>query len=200
MSEVQTSRVGELTFNFRTKDGLKRNSVNIEAILPTAAGLIEVLGSEDNKQKELIVDLVASAISSHIRGYVENDLDFNQEAYNALLADGKVDLAFLANLPKSERNTISKENLEDFAKDYIAIMPEVTGKDVKRITSAAGLFVERFKRVAGDNAVLAVLQQQLEVFVEHAPEDVTAKHERVISYLADKLTELQEIRVTADAL
>ena len=200
MSEVQTSRVGELTFNFRTKDGLKRPSVNIEAILPTAHGLIEVLGSEDNKQKELIVDLVASAISSHIRGYVENDLDFNQEAYNGLLAEGKVDLAFLANLPKSERNTISKENLEDFAKDYIAIMPEVTGKDVKRISSAAGLFVERFKRVAGDNAVLAVLQQQLEVFVEHAPEDVTAKHERVISYLADKLTELQEIRVTADAL
>lgn len=200
MSEVQSSRVGELTFNFRTKDGLKRSSVNIEAILPTSHGLIEVLSSEDNKQKELIVDLVASAISSHIRGYVENDLEFNQESYNALLADGKVDLAFLANLPKSERNTISKENLEDFAKDYIAIMPEVTNKDVKRISSAAGLFVERFKRVAGDNAVLAVLQQQLEVFVENAPDEVTGKHERVISYLADKLIELQEIRVTADAL
>lgn len=200
MSEVQTQRVAEATFNFRTKDGYKRPAVAVEIVLPTTAGLVGILQGEDEKQINFLHDLVASAVQSHIRSFVENDTDFDQESYNKLLEEGKVDLAAIANLPKSERNTLSKEQLEEFAKDYIQYMPEITGKDVKRISSAAGLFVERYKRVAGDNAVLAVLQEQLGVFVENAPEEVTSKHERAIGYLAEKVEELLSVKITADAL
>lgn len=200
MSEVQTNRIVELTFNFRTKDGLKRPSVGIEAIVPTTAGLIEVLQSGDEKKVSLISDLVIGALQGHIRTFVEQEPDFSQETYNALLEAGRVDLDALANLPKSERNTLSKEQLEDFAKDYIQYMPEITGKDVKKVSAAAGLFVERYKRVAGDNSVLAVLQEQLVTFVEKAPEEVTAKHERALGYLGDKVEELLAVKITADAL
>lgn len=200
MSQENTQRVAEFNFNFRTKDGIKRPTVTVEGILPTTEGLIAILQGEDDKQKQLIHDLVASAVQGHIRTFVEADENFGQDQYNELFANGKVDVAALANLPKSERNTLSKEQLEEFAKDYIQYMPEITGKDVKRITSAAGLFVERYKRVAGDNAVLAVLQEQLGVFVENAPEEVTSKHERAIGYLAEKVEELLSVKITADAL
>lgn len=200
MSEVQTQRLAELTFNFRTKDGIKRPTVTVEGVLPTTEGLIQILQGDDEKQKELLHYLVGSAIQGHVRSFVEADEDFGQDAYNALLEGGKVDFAALANLPKSERNTLSKEQLEEFAKDYIQYMPEITGKEVKKVQAAAGLFVERYKRVAGDNAVLAVLQEQLGVFVENAPEEVTSKHDRAIGYLAEKVEELLSVKITADAL
>lgn len=194
-----TKRI-EQTFGFRTKDGVKRPTVEVQLDVPNAAGLIALLQSEDPKVTSLMEDLVSSAIGAHIRSFVEADEDFSQETLDALIAEGKVSFEALANLPKSERNTLTKEQLEEFAKDYIAIMPEVTGKDVKKVQVAAGLFVERFKRVAGDNTVLEVLKDQLGVFLENAGEEVLAKHERAIGYLAEKLEELSSIKVTADAL
>ena len=190
----------EQSFAFRTKDGIKRPTVSVEFDSPNAAGLIQLLQSEDPKVVSYLEDMTSSALAAHIRTYVDSDENFNQETLDAMVAEGKISIEALANLPKSERNTLTKEQLEDFARDYIAIMPEVTGKDVKRIQMAAGLFAERFKRCAGDNTVLAVLQEQLGVFIEAADSEVLSKHERALEYLAAKLEELLSIKVTADAL
>lgn len=190
----------EQSFAFRTKDGIKRPTVSVEFDSPNAAGLIQLLQSEDPKVVSYLEDMTSSALAAHIRTYVDSDENFNQETLDAMVAEGKISIEALANLPKSERNTLTKEQLEDFARDYIAIMPEVTGKDVKRIQMAAGLFAERFKRCAGDNTVLAVLQEQLGVFIEAADAEVLGKHERALEYLAAKLEELLSIKVTADAL
>lgn len=197
---MSTTKRVEQTFNFRTKDGIKRQPVSVEYASPNAAGLIQLLQSEDAKTIAYLEDLASSALGSHIRTFVDADENFNQEVLEALVAEGKISLEALANLPKSERNTLTKEQLEDFARDYVVIMPEVTGKDVKRVQLAAGLFVERLKRAAGDSNLLAVLTEQLGVFVEHAPEEMLAKHERVCEYLAQKLDELSSLKITADAL
>lgn len=187
-------------FNFRTKDGVKRPTLTLEYDVPTAEGVAELLVSEDAKVVTLITEVVGALLTGHIRGYVDADLEFDQAKLDALVAEGKISIAAIANLPKSERSMLTKEDLEAFAKDYVAIMPEVTGKSAEKVAAAAGLFIERYKRVAGDNAVLSVLRDQLSVFVDAAGADVLEKHERAISFLANKVEELLSVKVTADAL
>lgn len=187
-------------FNFRTKDGVKRPTVTLEYNVPNAEGVAELLVSEDAKVVALVVEVVGALLTSHIRGYVDADMDFDQAKLDALISEGKVSIATIANLPKSERSMLTKEDLEAFAADYVAIMPGVTGKPVEKVQAAAGLFIERYKRAAGDQDVLAVLKGQLGVFIDNAGEEVLTKHERAITFLANKVDELMSVKVTADAL
>lgn len=194
VSRIQTD------FNFRTKDGYKRPTVSLEYDVPNAAGVAELLTSEDPKVVNLVVESVQSLLTQHIRGYVDSDLDFDQTKLDALVAEGKISIQAIANMPKSERSMLTKEDLEAFARDYIAIMPGVTGKSIERVQAAASLFVERYKRAAGDNQVLAVLQEQLAIFVDAADSEVLERHARAIEFLSNKVAELLSIKVTADAL
>lgn len=190
----------EASYSFRTKDGVKRPTVNVEMDVPNAAGIVEFLQGDDQKVVALIVDNIQGVISSYVRKFVDEDQEFDQAKLDALVAEGKISLEAIANLPKSERNTLSKEDLEEFAKDYIAIMPGITGKDVKKVTTAAQMFVQRYKPVAGKQDVLEVLAEQLGVFAEKAGDEMLEKHVRVVNYLADKVQELLSIDITAEAL
>lgn len=194
-----TSRV-ETDFNFRTKDGYKRPTVTVAWDAPDISDVAELLTSDDPKVVELLVDTVRGLLIGQIRGYVDADPDFDQAKLDALIADGKIGISVLANMPKSERSMLTKEDLEAFAKDYVAIMPAATGKSVEKVQAAAGLFIERYKRVAGDNAVLAVLKDQLSIFLENIDEEMAAKHDKALSYLVAKVDELLSVKVTADAL
>src|SRR5574343_665302 len=175
------SSTAETDFNFRTKDGIKRPTVTIVHEVPSAEELASLLVSGDKKVVDLLASAANAIIIGHIRGYVDADADFDQAKYDALAADGKF-------------------TIEAIAKDYLAVMPGVTGKSVEKVTAAASLFVERYRRVAGDNAVLAVLQDQLSTFVDAAGEEILAKHERAITFLVNKVEELLSVKVTADAL
>lgn len=196
---MSTTRI-QTDFNFRTKDGIKRPTVTVEYDVPNIEGIAELLTSEDPKVVSLVTEAVQGLLTSHIRGYIDADQDFDQAKLDALVADGKISISAIANLPKSERSMLTKEDLEAFARDYIAIMPGVTGKSVERVTAAASLFIERYKRAAGDNQVLAVLQEQLAVFVDAADQEVIERHARAIEFLSNKVAELLSIKVTADAL
>lgn len=187
-------------FHFRTKDGYKRPTLTLEHDVPSVEGIMEMLSSGDEKVTGLIASVVQGVVISHLRDYVDSDSDFDQAKCEALASEGKLSIEAIANLPKSERSMLTKENLEAFAKDYIAIMPRVTGKKEKKVVAAAGLFIERYKRVAGDNAVLTVLQEQLNTFIENAGDEVVSKHEKALTYLVAKVEELLSIKVTADAL
>lgn len=198
MSEVTLI---EKDFSFRqNKEGYKRPTVTLQIGVPSLDGVATLLASEDQKVQALVVSLVQDTLTGYVRKFVEDDADFDQAKFDALVAEGKISIEAIANLPRSERNTIGKEDLEEFAKDYVAYMPAITGKDVKKVQMAAGLFIERFKRVAGDNAILTVLQTQLGQFVEGVSEEVLSKNERVVIYLTSKLEELLSLEVTADAL
>lgn len=198
MSEVTLI---EKDFSFRqNKEGYKRPTVTLAIGVPSLEGVATLLASEDAKVQSLVVGLVQDVLTGYVRKFVEDDQDFDQAKFDALVADGKISIEAIANLPRSERNTIGKEDLEEFAKDYVAYMPAITGKDVKKVQMAAGLFIERFKRVAGDNQILTVLQEQLGQFVEGVSEEVLGKNERVVTYLSSKLEELLSLEVSADAL
>lgn len=197
-----TQLTADFHFRANKETGYKRPSVSVAFTGLTADGVIEKLNTGDEKVKSLIVDNINGVLQSYIRQFVDNDMEFSQDTLDALVADGKISLEVIANLPKSERSVLTKEDLEAFAKDYIATMPGITGKDERRVAAAAGIFIERYKRHAGDTEVLAVLSEQLEVFVTSAPEEMVAQHERVLTYLTSKAAELLESsqQVTADAL
>lgn len=187
-------------FHFRTKNGYKRPTVSVEMPFPTVHGIADGVTGDDPKVASLIQDAVNKVLIDHVRNYIDSDLEFDQDSMDKLVADGKVSIENIAHLPKADRNTLTKDDLEQFAQDYIAVMPEVTGKEPARIQAAAGLFVQRFKSVAGDNSVLEVLKDQLEVFASNAPEEVAERNERVIVWAYGKLEELMSVKVTADAL
>lgn len=198
MSEV---KLIEKDFAFRKNaEGYKRPTVTLAIQVPSLSGIATLLTSEDAKVQDLLLGLVQDTLTTYVRTFVESDSEFDQAKFDALVAEGKISIEAIANLPRSERNTIGKEDLEEFAKDYVAVMPGITGKDVKKVQMAAGLFIERFKRVAGDNNILKVLQEQLGTFAEGVGEEVLAKHERVVIYLSSKLEELLGLEVSADAL
>lgn len=190
----------ESSFSFRTKDGYKRPTVVVTYDVPNKEGIIELLQGEDQKVISLITDAVQGLVTSYVRGFVDQDVDFDQAKLDALVAEGKINLETIANLPKSERNTLSKDDLESFAKDYVEVMPEITGKPKEKVELAAGLFVQRYKPVAGKKEVLNVLAEQLSVFIDKAGDELVEKHSKAVGYLADKVQELLSIDVTADAL
>lgn len=189
-------------FNFRAKEkgGYKRPTLSLEVNLPNAEDVANALVSDNPKVSNLIIDAIQSIVIDHIKNYVNDNMDFTQETLDAMVKSGQCSLEYIANIPKADRNVLSKEDLVQFAEDYTAIMPGVTGKDVSRIKAAASLYIERFKRAAGDNPVLQILQAQLEVFVEAASEEVISRNDRVITWARNKLQELLDAKVTADAL
>ena len=192
----------EASYNFRTqKDtNYKRPQVVVEFDVPTAEGLVALLQGDDEKVRNLLTDTIANLLTSHVRTYVDADLEFDQAKLDALVAEGKISLEAIANLPKSERNSIGKEDLEQFRTDYVEFMPAITGKDIDKVKLAAEMLVQRFKPVAGKQDVLEVLAGQLAVFADKAPEEAVERNLRVISYLADKAQELMSVDITAEAL
>lgn len=194
-----------LSFAFRTnkETGVKRPTVEVEAEVPSKDGLVELLTSEDPadaKVQELVIEGVISTLQSHIRSYVDEDKDFDQEAYNRLLEQGKVDLHYIANMPRAERNVLSKDDLEAFAADYIEVMPEITGKEVSRVRLTAEMVVERFKRITGDPEAVKVVKNNIVTFIENAPEAMVETHGRVLTWALNKLETLGEVQVSADDL
>lgn len=194
--------VTEVTYTYRTdKDtGHKRPNVELQMPLPNTAAVASYLAVPDSKEAQLIVSLTQQVIIDYVRGYVDADLDFDQEKLNALYQEGKLDFVTIANLPSSARNVTSKEDLENFAKAYIAVMVSKGIVTEAVAKTAAGVFIERFKRVAGDNNVLSALNSRLQQFLENADEEVLKANQKAIEFLAKKLEELLSVKITADAL
>lgn len=190
----------ETTFSFRKRKGEvdKRPSVTVNVEVPTAQELQEYLNDPKSKEAELITDLITGAVTSHVRGFVESDYEFNQESYDALNEKGVVSFTYLANQPKSVRNVLSKEDLEDFAQSYIPVVMQATGKDQARVETAAAIMVNKFKGVNGNTNILKTLKQQLEVYVENASDEDTQQHERAINWLLQRAEDLISEVVTAE--
>ena len=188
-------------FYFRTtKNGYKRPTVSVEYPVPTVEGLITLLQGEDEKVQKYIMETVQGSISAHVKGFVDADIDFNQDTMNTLVESGQVSIEHIAHIPKADRNVLNKDDLESFAEAYITIMPEATGKAVEKVKAAASLFVNRFKTVAGDQDILAILKEQLEIFMDVADTEVLEENEKVLSWATQKLDELLSAKITADSL
>jgi hypothetical protein len=202
MSIVPLDKDADVKFNFREnkETKVKRDSVELKVPAITVAAIAEYLSSEDAKVVSLITETLQGTLNSYIRSFVDNDVEFSQETLDAMIADGKVGLEAIANLPRSERNTLTNADLEEFGKAYYKLSQVLLEKSEAQATAAVVVFNSRVKKIAGNVKALSKVKGDLEQFLELADDAVIEEHVRALQYLTSKIDEYLAEDITADSL
>lgn len=163
----------------------KRPTVTIPLPIPSVEGIIEIMQA-GGKQLDLLLEAVAAVVIEQAREKVNENESVNAENFPY------ADLSWekIANLPKAERRGggISKELWDDFAEDYVEIMPGLTGKKKEAVEMAAKVFTSKFAGATTNKPVLKLLEGQLALYAAN-----TTKGEQVlpcIEFLQNKLEKL----------
>lgn len=200
---VQLTERTQAKFNFReNKDTkVKRAAVELDVPAITVGDVANYLTSDDAKTVALVLDTLQGTLNAYIRGtYVDGDESFDQAKLDALIAEGKIGLEVIANLPRSERNALTNAELEEFAKFYFVASQELLGKTDKQATAAAAVFTSRIKKIAGNPAALNKVATDLGAFIEKADAEVLQEHEKALNYLTTKIDEYLAEDITEDSL
>ena len=197
-----TVDVQEVNFSFRKvtddKTGVeyKRPTITLPVLKPSVEGLVKILET-GGKGLELLLEAAADVVVSRARELINENEDINAEnfPYEELLWDK------IASLPKAERRGggIPKETWEEFIKDYIAVMPSLTGKTVDKVENAARNFANKFAAVKTNKKVLGLLVDQLGIYTEGATN--AEQFVECINFLtekADKLVNMSEEELLAN--
>ncbi len=179
--------VKEVKFHFKkVKDeatGLetKRPTVELQVPTPSVEGIIAILES-GGKGLELLQEAVAEIIYGRAREIINDKEDITQDNFPI----DELGWDKIANLPKAERRGggISKEVWEEFSKDYIAVMPSVSGKTAEQVGNAAKLLLNKFNAVKTNKPVLKLLKDQIGLYVSHSPNAET--YSDCVSFLLEK--------------
>lgn len=155
-------------FHFK-KDSLgnKRPTINLTLPYITLDGLIDALN--DETQQAFILDVLNAEVYKAARMQVgDESKPVNKQEELDL---SKLTLEALANMPKAERTGggISKEIWEAFAKDYVEIMPGITGKPLDNVVNASKLLLAKFQPVKTNKPVIAFLREQLATWFSKSP-------------------------------
>lgn len=198
------SDVLEATYNFRKnkETGHKRATVEVKIPAPTANEIIAILEDDSDANKKtraLVLEQIYQPIIAAVRSRVDANEDFDQAFFDTL-PKSDFSLHTLANLPRSERSTTTKEELEAFADSYVAVMVEAGKISAKAGDQAKVLIVGRFKQVAGDTAVLSKMQTRLNEYMELVDDATAMEHEKAVTTLITKLDDALSADFNADAL
>jgi len=164
--------IKETKFHFRkvtdpeTKIETKRATVELPLPVLSVEGIIAVL-EKGGKELELLQEAVASVIIEVAREYVNDHLEVNAHNFPYDLLSWER----IANLPQADRrgNGIAKEVWEDFAADYIAVMPAVSNKSKESVELAAKVFLSKFANCKTNKPVLGLLKDQLALYITNTP-------------------------------
>jgi hypothetical protein len=197
-----TVDVQEVNFSFRKvtddKTGVeyKRPTITLPVLKPSVEGLVKILET-GGKGLELLLEAAADVVISRARELINESesVDATNFPYEELLWDK------IASLPKAERRGggIPKETWEEFIKDYIAVMPSLTGKTVDKVENAARNFANKFAAVKTNKKVLGLLVDQLGIYTEGATN--AEQFVECINFLtekADKLVNMSEEELLAN--
>lgn len=156
----------DFTFHFKKdKLGNKRPSVELKLPVPSVEGIVAIL-EKGGKELELLLDSVYDVIRSQAATIVSDDEKISQ----ATFPTAQVLWSAIANMPKADRRSsaIATEVWEAFAKDYIEIMPAVTGKSTEAVTNATVVYLKKFVIVKTNKDVISKLKEQLALYMEHS--------------------------------
>lgn len=197
--------IKEYKFHFKkVKDeatGLesKRPTVELSLPVPSVEGIIQILeeGTDKPKNLELLLEAVAEVIQERARELVNEKEDINQDNFPL----DELTWEKIANLPKAERRGggISKEVWEEFAADYITVMPAVTKKSAEQVGNAAKILLNKFNAVKTNKPVLKLLKDQLGLYVTNSPNAET--YQECVEFLtkkADALLSVDEAQLLAN--
>lgn len=179
--------MAERKFHFKKNElGDKRPSVTLALPLLTIEGLIAAL--EDTKKQEIILSAVNELIVDQARIQVGDDN--NPVNSQEQLDVSKLSFDYIANLPPAERRGggIAKEIWEAFGKDYLAVMPAVTGKTAEQCGNAAKLFLAKFQPCKTNKPVLKKLQELLALYAGTTSN--LEEFQDCVKFLDSKITDL----------
>lgn len=184
-------------------EGKKLPSIKVPAPVPNQEGILDIVQA-GGKELELLLDAVAEVVGAGLREMVNalREKDPNAEIKAESIDTSKLLWSVIANTPKAARRGlgITEEDWDDFAADYRAIMPGVTGKDKDRIEKHIQIFKRKLQPVRNDKKALGVLGDMLALWAAHtsAMED----NQTVYEYLKERIDTLlkEEEKVLAEAL
>jgi len=193
-----TVDVKEFKFHFKTqkdKDSgieTKRPTVELKLPIPSVEGVIKILEA-GGKQLELLLTAVQDVVVAQARNILnENDnMTGNTFPLDQTLWD------FIANMPEAEKRGrgIPKEMWEEFAADYIEVMPAVTGKTAEQVALAAKLFLNKFQQVKTNKPVVGKLREQLAIYANNSKQ--AENYADCIKFLDEKAEALLQADETA---
>lgn len=174
-------------FHFKKDDlGVKRATVELALPVPTEEGIQLML--KDEKQKSFLLEVLADVVKDYARLQVgdENNPVNKQEELDI----SKLTMEFIANIPPAERRGggISKETWAEFFKDYLEVMPSVTGKKKEQVENAAKLFVARLQPVKTQKKILSFLKDQLALWFTNT--QAADEYSEVYEFLSGKIEDL----------
>lgn len=188
----------DFTFRFKKdKIGNKRANVELKLPVPSPEGLAEIL-TTGGKGLELLQDIVADFVKSQASDFVSDNESISQDTFPF----DKIDFQYIANLPKEDRRSaaIPAEQWEAFGKDYMAVMPTLTGKSTEAVGTALEIYVKKMAPVKSNKKVLAKLKEQLSIYSETPNAE---QFEDVLTLLvrrADAYLAAGEVVYTADMI
>ena len=202
MTQVTLASRVDVKFNYRENKETKVKRPSLELKVPevTIGAIAEYLQSEDAKTVSLVVDSIQAVVTNLVRSYADNDPELTQEKLDALIAEGKIALEVVANMPRSERNSLTNEELAGFGTVYFKLAQELLGKSEAQATAAVVVFNSRIKKIAGNPAALTKVKGDLEMFLEKADDAVVEEHVRSLQYLPSKIDEYLAEDITEDSL
>lgn len=171
---VKTEVVNPET-NEKEKVETKRESINLHIPVPSwesviamiEAGTAEDAGEVAKNNLQLISDSLFATVFDVASSLAKE----NTSLTSANFPFEELDWEKIANAPEAERKSrgISKEEWADFAEDYLASMPAITGKDEERVKRAVAMFINKFMPIKSDKDSISILRDQLVVYAEKAP-------------------------------
>lgn len=176
----------------------KRPTIELPIIRPSFEGILEFLKLPDSKEAKLIMEAVGEVATSRARELINENENLTAENFDLRQLDWSV----IANLPPAERRGggIAKETWEEFVKDYVAVMPGVTGKPADTVQKSAKLFAEKFATVKTVKKILSKLKELLGIYANATTRG--EEFEDCIEFLGKKLDMLlaADEQQLADAL
>jgi hypothetical protein len=183
-------------FGFRTiedeKTGVKtkRPTIELKKIpVPSVEGLVAILEA-GGQPLDLLLECAAEVVYDRIRDVVNADEKITSENFDYDTCSWNV----IAHLDKEDRkSSISKETWDEFAKDYITIMPSVTNNTQEQCAVAAKIFLAKFNPIKNKKDIIGKLKLRLALYAEHSPK--AGEFVECVEFLfkkADRLIEAKE--------
>ncbi len=155
----------ECQFNFKKdKLGNKRPQVKGLIPVPSVEGVQAILVAGG---KQWI--LLQEAMYDVVRGTIADEVGTNE----ALKSLDEVDMSkyswkAISEMDKTDRRSsqIPQETWDAFVKNYIEVMPAVTGKSVDAVTNATLVYVKKFAPWKSDKKTIGILKNQLAIYME----------------------------------
>jgi negative regulator of sigma E activity len=159
-------------FKFRfKKDKLdnQRPSIELNSFVPSFEGIVAILQNanteEGKKEYELLRDSMYEVVRAAALEKISNDEKLTAENFPY----SEISWKAIANQDRADRraSSIPAELWNEFAADYIEIMPALTNKSVEAVTTATVVYLKKFAQIKTEKKSLEKLKEQLAIYTQN---------------------------------